>query len=159
MVDGQPEGCGMRSGVWTGRLILIMVTSVLGIHKISRSTIYRTMRRMNKSYRKPGRPFDHRTPSDDTKRESKADLAQEIAKAVAAGFRVFWIDEAHFTTKTKLGLTWLARGLRAIHRIKPFGKSCTCFAALGADGLFSHQYHDRGNTDNMIQFVQSIYET
>lgn len=159
LVDGQPEGCGMRSGVWTCRLLLIMVTTVLGIQEISRSTIYRTMHRMNKSHRKPGRPFDHHTPSDDVKKEFKMDLAQDISKMVAAGFRILWIDEAHFTTKTRRGLTWLARGLYTMHKIKPFGKSCTCFAALGADGLFCHQYHDRGNTGNMIQFVQSIYET
>ena len=75
MVDGQPGGCGMKSGVCTGGRLLIMVTSVLGIHEISRSTIYRTMHRMNKSRRNLGRPFDHRTPSDDLKKEFKADLA------------------------------------------------------------------------------------
>lgn len=159
LVDGQPNGCGMKSSVWTCRLLLIMVTNVLGIREISRSTIYRTMHRMNKSHRKPGRPFDHRTPSYEIKKEFKTALAQDISKMVAVGFHILWIDEAHFTTKTKRGLTWLARGLFTMHRIKPFGKSCTCFAALGAGGLFCHQYHDRGNTDNMVQFIQGIYET
>lgn len=158
LVDGQPEGCGMKSGVWTCRLLLIMVTNALGIREISRSTIYRTMRRMNKSHRKPGRPFDHHAPSNGTKK-FKICLAQDISGMVAAGFRILWIDEAHFTAKTRRGLTWLARGSCTAHKIKPFGKSCTCFAALGADGLFCHQYHDRGNTHSMMEFVQSIYET
>ena len=158
VVDRQPEACGMKSSVWTGRLLLIMIMNVLEIDKISPSTIYRTMHRMNKSRRKPGRPFDHRTPSDEVKEEFKTELGKEIAKVVAEGFRVFWIDEAHFTTKTKRGLTWLAKGLSIVHKIKPYGKACTCFGALGADGLFFHRYYERGNTDNMIDFVQNLYE-
>ncbi|MCG8430939.1 MAG: IS630 family transposase [Candidatus Omnitrophica bacterium] len=158
MVDKQPRGCEMKSGVWTGRLLLIMITDLLKMHNISRSTIYRTMHRMNKSYRKPGRPFDHRTPPDSIKEEFKTDLAQNIGKMAAAGFRIFWVDEAHFTTKTKRGMTWLAKGIRTAHKIEPFGKSCTCFGALGDGDLFYHQYYDRGNTGNMIAFVQSLYE-
>ena len=158
MVDRQPEKCGITSGVWTGRLLLIMITGLLGIDGISRRTIYRTMHRMNKSWRKPGRPFDYRTPSDEVKEEFKSGLARDIMKAVADGFLVLWIDESHFTTKTLLGRTWIARGLSRMHRIKPFGKTRTCFAALGADGLLHHRYYERGNTDHMIEFVQSICE-
>ena len=158
IVDRQPEACGMKSNVWTGRLLLIMIINVLGINNISRRAVYRTMHRMNKSHRKPGRPFDYRTPSDEDKEKFKTDLSKDIAKAVADGFRVLWIDEAHFTIKTKLGLTWLAKGLSIVHKIKPFEKKCTCFAAWGADGMFFHRYYDRGNTDNMIDFVQNLYE-
>ena len=72
------------------------------------------------------------------------------------GLRVFWIDEAHFTTKTKLGHTWLARGLSVMCKIKPYGKRRACFAALGAGGTIHHRYYDRGNTQYMIDFVRSI---
>ena len=48
-----------------------------------------------------------------------------------------------------------------LHKIKPYGKPygkrCTCFAALGPRGLF-HQYHESGDTSHMIEFVQDIYE-
>ena len=84
-IDAQPEGCGIKSNVWTGRLILLMLARTFGVDGISPSTIYRTMHRLDKSYRKPGRPFDHRTPSDDIKSEFKGNLAQEIIKYAAAG--------------------------------------------------------------------------
>ena len=54
-IDRKPAGCGMKSGVWTGRLILIVLSDMFGIAGISPSTAYRTMHRMNKSWRKPGR--------------------------------------------------------------------------------------------------------
>ena len=57
---------------------------------------------------------------------------QKIDEAASKGLHAFWVDETHFTTKTKLGRAWLARGLSIMCKIKPYGKSCTCFAALGA---------------------------
>ena len=74
------------------------------------------------------------------------------------GLRVFWIDESHFTTKTKLGRTWLARGLPVMRRIKPYGKRRACFPALGAGGTIRHKHYDRGNTEHMIDFVRSIHK-
>ena len=41
-------------------------------------------------------------------------------------------------------------------KIKPYGKRCTCFAALGAGGTIHHRYYSRGNTQYMIDFVRSI---
>ena len=157
-IDAQPEGCGIKSNVWTGRLILLMLAKTFGVDGISPNTIYRTMHRLDKSYRKPGRPFDHRTPSDDIKSEFKGNLAQEIIKYAAAGYRLFWIDESHFSTKTIRGMTWLARGLSVPQIIKPFGRRYTCFGALGPDGLLHHRYYDRANTDYMIEFVRSLHD-
>ena len=149
-IDKQSEGCGIKSNVWTGRLILIMLSGIFNIDRISSSTAYRTMHRINKSYRKLGRPIDHRTPSNEVKEEFKMHLGQKIRDAVATGSRVFWIDESHFSTKTIRGYTWTTRGLAIIQKINPFGKRCTCFAALGAGGILHHRYYERGNTDYMI---------
>ena len=102
MIDKQPAACGILSNVWTGRLIIIMLSLKSGIKSVSPSTVYRMMRKMNKAWKLPGRPFDHRTPSDDAKEQLKADLGQKIAEAASKGLRVFWIDESHFTAKTKL---------------------------------------------------------
>ena len=158
MIDKQPAACGMPSNVWTGRLIIIMLSLKFGIKRVSPSTIYRMMRKMNKSWKLPGRPFDARTPSDEIKEQFKADLGQKIAEAASKGLRVFWIDGSHFTTKTKLGRVRLARGLLMMCKIKPYGKRRACFAALGAGGMMHHRYYDRGNTQYMIDFVRSIRE-
>ena len=157
-INGQPEGCGIKSNVWTGRLILIMLSEVFSINGISPSTAYRTMHRIGKSYKKPGRPFDQRAPSSEAKEKFKIDLGRKIADAAAAGFSVFWVDESHFSTKTIRGMTWLTRGLSILHRIKPYGKRYTCFAALGIGGLLHHRCYDQGNTEHMTEFVTSIYE-
>ena len=99
-IDAQPEGCGIRSNVWAGRLILLMLARTFGTDGVSPGTICRTMHRLGKSYRKPGRPFYHRTPSDGIKSKFNGDLAQEIIKYTTAGYRLLWIDESHFSTKT-----------------------------------------------------------
>ena len=158
MIDKQPAACGILSNVWTSRLIIIMLSLKFGIKSASPSTVYRMMRKMNKSWKLPCRPFDHLTPSDDAKEQLKAELGQKIAEAATRSLRVFWIDETHFTTKTKLGRTWLARGLSMMCKIKPYDKRCTCFAALGAEGTIHRRYYDRGNTECMIDFVRSIRE-
>ena len=38
-IDAQPEGCGIKSNVWTGRLILLMLAKTFGVDGISPSTI------------------------------------------------------------------------------------------------------------------------
>ena len=48
-IDAQPEGCGIKSNVWTGRLILLMLAKTFGVDGISPNTIYRTMHRLDKS--------------------------------------------------------------------------------------------------------------
>ena len=116
------------------------------------------MYRLDKSYRKPGRPFDHRTPSDNIKSEFKGYLAQEIIKYAAAGYRLFWIDESHFSTKIVREMTWLARGMPMPQIIKPFGRRYTYFGALGPGGLLHHRYYDRANTGYMIEFVRSLHD-
>ena len=159
MIDGQPGKCGIKSNVWTGRLILIALSRIFSIDDVSPGTVYRTMRRLGKTYRKPGRPRDRQTPSDEVKAGFKEDLAAEIVRYVSTGYRLFWMDESHFTTKTIRGLTWLARGLSVPQVIKPFGKRYTCFGALGEGGTLHHRYYDRGNTDSMIDFVRSLHDT
>ena len=72
----------------------------------------------------PSRPFDHRTPSKEAKKLFKMDLRQKIRDATSAGFKTFWIDESHFSTKTIRGHTWLTRGLSIIQKVEPFGKRC-----------------------------------
>ena len=104
-IDRQPKGCDIKSNVWTGRLILIMLSTSFGIEGISPSTAYRTMHKMGKSYRMPSRPFDHRTPSKEAKKLFKISLGQKIRDATSAGFKTFWIDESHFSTKTIRGHT------------------------------------------------------
>lgn len=156
IIDGQPGKCGIKSNVWTGRLILIMLSWVFSIDDVSPSTVYRTMRRLGKTCRKPGRPRDRQAPSDEVKAGFKEDLAAEIVRCVSAGYRLFWMDESHFTTKTVRGLAWLARGLSVPQVIKPFGKRYTCFGAPGEGGTLHHRYYDRGNTDSMIDFVRSL---
>ena len=84
-VDGQPEGCGIKSNVRTGRLILIMLSEVFGISGISPSTAYRTMRRIGKSYKKPGRPLDQRALSGEAKEKFKIDLGRKIADCSGGG--------------------------------------------------------------------------
>ena len=158
MIDKQPAACGILSNVWTGRLIIIMLSMKFGIGKVSPSAVCRMMRKMNKSWKLPSRPFDRRTPSDDAKGQFKAELGQKIVEAASKGLRVFCIDEANFTTKTKLGRTWPARGLSVVCKIKPYGKWRACFAALGAGGVIHHRHYDRGNTEYMIDFVRSIRE-
>lgn len=82
-IDRQPEECGMKSTVGTGRLILIMLSNWFGIDGILSSTMYRTMHRMNKSYREPGRPFDRRTPSEQTKANLREALGRlQVALAI-----------------------------------------------------------------------------
>ena len=98
-IDRQLEACDIKSNVWTGRLILIMLSTSFGIDGISPSTAYRTMHKMGKSYRMPSRPFDHRTSSKESKKSFKMDLRQKIRDAISAGFKTFWIDESHFSTK------------------------------------------------------------
>ena len=72
MIDGQPAACSMPSNVWTGRLIIITLSMKFGIKSVSPGTVYYMMRKMNKAWKLPGRPFDHRTPSDDAKEWFKA---------------------------------------------------------------------------------------
>ena len=95
-----------------------------------------------------------RPPSGEAKEEFEADPGRKIAGA-AAGFGVFWFDESHFSTRTIRGMT-LTRGLSIPHRIKPYGKRCTRFAAPGVGGLL-HRYCDRGNAEHMTEFVTSAY--
>ena len=157
-IDRQPGGCGVKSNVWTGRLILIMISGLFSIDNVSPSTAYRTMHRLNKTYRKPGRPRHGRSPSDEVKAEFKRSLAKDIFRNTVDGHRLFWMDESHFTTKTIRGMTWLARSLSIPQVIKPFGRSYTCFGALGLDGLLHHRYYDCGNTDSMIDFVNGLHD-
>ncbi len=121
----QPGGCGVKSNVRTGRLILIVISGLFSIDNVSPSTIYRTMHGLNKTYRKPGRPRHGRSPSDGVKAEFKSSLAKDIFRNAVDGRRLFWTDESHFTTKTIRGMTWLARGLSMPQAIKPFGRSYT----------------------------------
>ena len=83
MIDKQPAACGIPSDVWTGRLIIIMLSLKFGIKSVSPSTVYRMMRGMNNARKLPGRPFDRRTPSDEIKEQFKAELGQKIAEAAA----------------------------------------------------------------------------
>ena len=156
MIDKQPAACGMPSNVWTGRLIIIIIYIKFGIKNVSPSTVYYMMRKMNKAWKLPGRPFGRRTPSDEIKEQFKAVQGQKIAEATSKGLRVFWIDESHFTTKTKLGRARLARGLSVMRKIKPYGKKRACFAALWAGDIIHHGYYDRGNAEYIIEFVRSI---
>ena len=41
-----------------------MLSLKFGIKSVSPGTVYYMMRKMNKAWKLPGRPFDHRTPSD-----------------------------------------------------------------------------------------------
>ena len=156
MIDKQLAACGILSNVWTGWLIIIILSLKFGIKSVSPSIVYYMMCKMNKSWKLPGRPFDHRTPSDDAKEQFNAEQGQKIAEAASKGLHTFWIDAAHFTTKTKLGRTWLARGLLVTCKIKPYGKRRACFAALGASGMIHRRYYDRSNTEYMVDFVRSI---
>ena len=153
-IDAQPEANGIKSNVWTGRLILIMLAG-LGI-EISLSTAYRTMRRMNATWRMRGRPTDGRSPTDEVKAEFKLGLAQTVLGYVAAGYRPFFIDEAHFSTKTHRGRTWMSKCLSLKQIIKPFGRQCTCFGAFGPEGFF-WQYSERANTQTTIEFVRRLF--
>ena len=72
MIDGQLAACGMLSNVWTGGLVIITLSLKSGIKNVSPSIVYRMMRRMNKAWKLPGRPFDVRTSSDYTKEQFKA---------------------------------------------------------------------------------------
>ena len=100
MIDGQPGKCGIKSNVWTGRLILIVLPKVFSIDDGSPSTVYRTMHRLGKTYRKPGWPHDRRTPSDEVKAGFKEDLVAEIVRYVSIRYYLFWMDESHLTPKT-----------------------------------------------------------
>ena len=153
-IDAQPEASGIKSNVWTGRLILIMLAG-LGI-EISLSTAYRTMRRMNATWRMRGRPTDGRSPTDEVKAEFKLGLAQAVLGYVAAGYHLFFIDEAHFSTKTHRGRTWMSKRLSLKQIIKPFGRRCTCFGAFGPEGFF-WQYSERANTQTTIEFVRRLF--
>ena len=155
-IDDGPNKCNMKSTVWTGRLILIMMSSMFDV-EVSRSTMYRTLHRMGKSWRMPGRPTDHRAPDKERREEDVDNMTKSIKDALTKGYYVCWGDEAHFTSKTLVGRTWLAKGIRILHKIKPYGQKCTCFATMGPLGIF-HQYYDKGNTDSMIEFVQDLYE-
>ena len=42
--------------------------------------------------------------------------------------------------------------------IKPSSRRYTRFGALGPDGLLHHRYHDRANTDYMIELVRSLHD-
>ena len=66
-----------------------MLSMKFGIKNVSSNTVYRMMRKMNKSWKLPGRPSDVRAPSDDAKEQFKADLEQEIVEAASKGLRVF----------------------------------------------------------------------
>ena len=62
-VDWQPEGCGTKPNVRTGRLILIMLSWAFGVNGIPPGTACRTAHGMGRSYKKPGRPLGRRAPS------------------------------------------------------------------------------------------------
>ncbi len=51
----QPGGCGVKSNVRTGRLILIVISGLFSIDNVSPSTIYRTMHGLNKIENLEGR--------------------------------------------------------------------------------------------------------
>ena len=151
-IDERPKASGIESGVWTGRLIIIMLLGI-GIECVSPSTAYRTMRYMDKSWRTPGRPFDYRAPTDEVKAKFKQDLVLTVLEYMAAGYRLFFLDESHCSTKTARGRTWMSRGLLLKQAIKSFGRRYTCLGALGPEGFF-WKYCERGNTGTMIGFVR-----
>ena len=153
-IDAQPEANGIKSNVWTGRLILIMLAG-LGI-EISLSTACRTMRHMDATWRMRGRPTDSRAPTDEVKAKFKLNLAQTVLGYVAAGYSLFFIDEAHFSTKTHRGRTWMSKALSLKQVVKPFGRRCTCFGAFGPEGFF-WQYSERANTQTIIEFVRRMF--
>ncbi len=85
MIDGQPGKCGIMSNVWTGRLILIALSRIFSINDVLLGTVYRIIRSLGKTYRKPGRPRDRQTLSDEVKAGFKEDLATKIVRYVSSG--------------------------------------------------------------------------
>ena len=113
------------------------------------------MRHMDATWRMRGRPTDSRAPTDEVKARFKLNLAQAVLGYVAAGYSLFFIDEAHLSTKTHRGRTWMSR---YSHSSRSSNRSAGGARALGLRaGGFFWQYSERANMQTMTEFVRRMF--
>jgi transposase len=156
-IDKQPSGLGMTAGVWSAKTVLLMLSTFFCIDNISQYTAYTMLHRMDKSWKKLGRRIHPKSPTKEVKTEFMKELEVWVKTLGKLGFKMAFVDEAHLSTATILGKTWLQRGVQLLQKAVSHGQRRTCFAAIGEGGVI-YKFYDRGNTPSMSNFVTHLHK-
>ena len=157
MMDGQPVACGILSNVRAGRLIIIMLSVKFGIKGISSGIVCHVMRKMNKAWKLPGRPFDRRMPFDDVKGRFKASRDERLPRPRQGSPHI--LDRRG--PLCRQGQTGeRPAGAGAVNNVQDQAvrQEVHLFRRPGGGGHNTHRHYDRGNTEYVMDFVRSIRE-
>ena len=156
-IGKQPSGMNMTAGVWTAKTVLLMLSTFFCIDNVSQSAAYAMLHRMNKSWKKMGRRIHPKSPPKEVKEAFVTELGILVKTFGKLGYKLAFTDEAHLSTATIVGKTWVQRGIQLLQKAVSHGWRRTCFAAVGEGGVI-YKFYERGDTESMKNFVTHLHK-
>lgn len=155
IVGKDPRQYGFEFGLWTRRIVAELIGQKLGI-EIGLTAVGRLLARLEITPQKPLRRAYERDP------EAIAQWVRQTypklrARARQHGARIFFLDEAGFSSEPNLGRTYGLKGQTPVVRTTGQRQKINAISALNARGEFWCQdYTGKLTAARFVEFLQNF---
>lgn len=155
LVGKDPRQYGFEFGLWTRRIVAALIAQKFGL-EIGLTAVGRLLARLNLTPQKPLRRAYERDP-----REVNEWLQERYPKlrrrARKHGAKIFFLDEAGFSSEPNLGRTYGLKGQTPVVQTTGQRQKVNAISALNARGEFwCQEYTGQLNAARFVEFLKAF---
>jgi transposase len=155
VVGKDPRQYGFEFGLWTRRIVAELIAQKFGV-AIGLTAVGRLLTQLNITPQKPLRRAYERDP-EQVRRWVQETYPRLRARARKHGAKIFFLDEAGFSSEPNLGRTYGLKGQTPVVRTTGQRQKINAISAINARGEFWCQdYTGKLNAALFVQFLKDF---
>lgn len=155
MVGKDPRQYGFEFGLWTRRIVAELIGQKFGV-EIGLTAVGRLLARLNVTPQKPLRRAYERDPQQVNQWIQQA-YPKLRARARKHGAKIFFLDEAGFSSEPNLGRTYGLKGQTPVVQTTGQRQKINAISAINARGEFwCKDYTGKLNAALFVEFLQDF---
>jgi len=158
IVGRDPRQDGFEFGLWTRRIVADLIARKLGM-EIGLTAVGRLLAQLNITAQKPLRRAYERDPQEVDKWVQKTYPKLRV-RARKHGAKIFFLDEAGFSSEPNLGRTYGLKGQTPVVSTTGQRQKINAISAISARGEFwCQEYSGKLNAARFVEFLKPIFNT